>query len=171
VIDLVARSPQITRVILSFNGTVMANGTGAGGGYEVMELAGTLLPPDESIRVALERTTRRFLDAGKSVWLILEVPEMEFQIQECFARPFSFENRVRTPCATPLANVVARETKYRQIVKEAQMNVPALQVVDPRPVLCDTEWCYALRDRKLLYVDDNHLSREGSLLFRDRFRF
>src|SRR6185295_13942988 len=119
VIDLVARSPQITRVILSFNGTVMANGTGTSGGYEVMELAGTLLPPDESIRVALERTARRFLEAGKSVWLILQVPEMEFQIQECFARPFSFEHRVLTPCATPLAHVVAREAKYRQIVKEA----------------------------------------------------
>src|SRR6185295_1830274 len=171
VIDLVARSPQITRVILSFNGTVMANGTGTSGGYEVMELAGTLLPPDESIRVALERTARRFLEAGKSVWLILQVPEMEFQIQECFARPFSFEHRVLTPCATPLAHVVAREAKYRQIVKEAQMNVPALQVFDPRPVLCDTEWCYAMRDRQLLYVDNNHLSREGSQLFRDRFGF
>ena len=42
---------------------------------------------------------------------------------------------------------------------------------DPILFPCDDNWCYGERNHVLVYVDDNHLSRTGSLLFADTFAF
>ena len=49
--------------------------------------------------------------------------------------------------------------------------LPALHVFDPMRFLCDDRWCYAVVDNVLLYLDNNHLSRAGSLFFADKFTF
>lgn len=170
-IAAVAADSQISRVILSFNGAVTATGIGLLGGYETDELAGTLLSPQDSLRLSLERTIKIFVDRGKVVWLLLQVPEMNFSVTECFARPFSFERRVRTPCAVPRQGVEQRQAPYRAIVHDVQTVAPDLRVFDPLPYLCDEQWCYATRRGDLLYLDDNHLSPSGSALFADKFSF
>jgi peptidoglycan/LPS O-acetylase OafA/YrhL len=174
VISLVVNDSAIHRVILSFNGVAMATGTvyrPGEGAYQTMELAGTMLPPEDSLRIALERTVRMFSARGKAVWLLLQVPEMDFGLAECIPRPFSFEHKNRTPCAVLRSRVVARQSTYRQIVREATEHVPELHVFDPLPYLCDDQWCYAIRNGDLLYADDNHLNREGSTLFAGKFAF
>ena len=40
---------------------------------------------------------------------------------------------------------------------------------DPFPYLCDATACYAERDGRLLYQDDNHLSAEGSAYLGEKF--
>jgi len=35
-------------------------------------------------------------------------------------------------------------------------------VVDPKELLCDESSCYAIKDNKAMYFDDNHLSIEGA---------
>jgi len=72
----------------------------------------------------------------------VQVPELGFPLDQCAGRPVSFSNHVRTPCAVPKADVVQRQAEYRRIV-----------------------------DDVLMYVDDNHLSRAGSLLFASKFTF
>jgi len=170
-IAAVAADPEIRRVILSFNGAVTATGVGLLGGYETDELAGTLLSPQDSLRLSLTRTIQTFTNRGKSVWLLLQVPEMDFSVTECFARPFSFERRVRTPCAVPRESVEKRQAPFRAIVREVQALEPHLRIFDPLPFLCDERWCYAARRGDLLYLDDNHLSPSGSALFSDKFSF
>ena len=167
IIDLLDRTTSITRVILSFNGA----GPLAGGDKQTTLLAGTMLPPDESMRVALQRTVERLIAAKKDVWLLLQVPELGFLPAECVHRPFTVTDTVRTPCAVPRATAEARQSTYRQVVADVKREVPALQVFDPWPLLCDREWCHGIIDHDLLYSDDNHLSREGSLFFADKFAF
>ena len=167
VLDFLEQNAAITRVILSFNGARPL----AGGDQQTTMLAGTFLPPDESVRLALERTAQRLLTSGKEVWLIVQVPELSFHPAECVKRPFSVSGTIRTPCAVTRAAADARHATYRRVVESVRADVPGLKIFDPWTILCDAEWCHAMIDHELLYADDNHLSREGSMFFANKFPF
>jgi hypothetical protein len=175
VIAFVANNNDLTRVILSFRGVVDVTGTGFGepesGLQFTFKASGTDLSPGESMRRALERTVERLLRSDKTVWLLLQVPELDFHVEECIGRPVSFGNRIRTPCAVPKTEVVERQAAYRQIVSGVQRKYPALHIFDPLPSLCDERWCYAIVDHSLMYLDNNHLSRAGSLFLSRKFAF
>jgi hypothetical protein len=170
-ITYVANHADIKRVILSFKGAVYVTGRGWDVDDVVFRAAGTELPPEESMAQALRLTVEYLIRHQKEVWLILQVPELRFNLTQCFDRPFSFEKRVRTPCAVPRDSVTVRQAGFRRAVQQVQQQVPALNVFDPLPYLCDDRWCHAIVGNELLYVDDNHLSREGSLFFADKFHF
>jgi len=170
------KPPEIRRVVLSFRGAFDVSGTGFrlpddAGAPITFRAAGTTLPAIESIRAALARTVGFLLDHGKTVWLLLQVPELGFKVEECAGRPVSVEHHIRTPCAVAAADVAARQAPYRRIVDEVRQQQPALEVFDPMPSLCDERWCHAIVDQTLLYADDNHLSRAGSLFVAKRFTF
>lgn len=167
IIEFLTQDAAIRRVILSFNGSKPL----AGGDQQTTMLAGALLPPDESMRIALQRTAERLLAANKDVWLILQVPELPFHPAECVKRPFSVSGKIRTPCAVPRAAADAQQAAYRRVVEDVRKDVPGLKVFDPWAQLCDSSWCYAMIDNDLLYADDNHLSREGAMFFADKFTF
>jgi peptidoglycan/LPS O-acetylase OafA/YrhL len=171
VIEHVVNNPTLRRVVIAFKGAVYVTGRGWDVDDAVFRIAGTELTPEESMRVALERTVRRLIDNGKEIWILQQVPELRFNITECFPRPFSFEKTIRTPCAVAKAAMAARQVGYRRIVEAVARTVPAVHVFDPAAFLCDERWCYAVIDKTLLYADDNHLSREGSLFFADKFPF
>jgi hypothetical protein len=44
---------------------------------------------------------------------------------------------------------------------------PGASVFDPFPALCDDESCWAVRDGRILYQDETHLSVEGSTALAD----
>jgi hypothetical protein len=175
VLNYVASHDDLTRVILSFRGAFDVSGAGFGQSETsariTFKAAGTALPPADSIRAALARTIEFLLGRHKTVWLLLQVPELSFSVDECAGRPVSFEHRVRTPCAVPAADVVERQAVYRRIVDDVRRQQPALHVFDPTRSLCDERWCYAIVDHALMYVDDNHLSRAGSMFFAKQFTF
>jgi peptidoglycan/LPS O-acetylase OafA/YrhL len=175
VLNFVAGRSDLTRIILSFRGAFDVAGTGFGqedsGARITFRTAGTSQAAPDSIRDALVRTVNFLVGRNKEVWLLLQVPELGFDVEQCAGRPVSFEHHVRTPCAVPLADVVARQAAYRRIVDDVRREQPALHVFDPMPSLCDQRWCNAIVDGTLLYVDSNHLSRAGSLFFATRFTF
>ncbi|WP_425527259.1 SGNH hydrolase domain-containing protein [Xylella fastidiosa] len=41
---------------------------------------------------------------------------------------------------------------------------PSVKVFDAAAQLCDSQWCWAIKDGKMLYRDDDHLSLDGSRL-------
>lgn len=51
---------------------------------------------------------------------------------------------------------------YRQRVAHVAAQAPALGVVDPLPVFCDDVQCAGMRNGRLLYADDNHISLVGA---------
>ena len=135
-------------------------------------IAGSGLGAADAIRQSLYDTVQLFLGKKKVVWLILEVPELSLNLGDCTGRPVSFEHRIlKVPCAESKAAVIARQAPYRNVVETVRLQLPALRVFDPLPYMCDEQWCYAVKDQKLLYLDDHHLSREGSLFFADKFTF
>ncbi len=175
VLNLVASIPALSTVVLSFRGAADVSGPlggdAAAAPHITFRAAGSTLSPAESMHAALDRTIDLLLARNKTVWLLLQVPELGFPLDQCAGRPISFSNHVRTPCAVPRDDVVQRQAEYRRIVDDVRRAHPALHVFDPMPYLCDSRWCYGEKDHVLMYVDDNHLSRAGSLLFAGKFTF
>jgi peptidoglycan/LPS O-acetylase OafA/YrhL len=159
----VAADRNITRVILAFRGAFETTGA--------YRLAGTTLDPTESMKRALLATVDYLRANRKSVWLFVQVPELNFDIAECVARPFSFEHRGRTPCAVAKRDVLQQQAPFRHIVDTLTEHAPDVRVFDPLPWLCDDQWCAAIKAGRTLYSDAHHLSPEGSLLFSDKFTF
>jgi SGNH domain (fused to AT3 domains) len=167
VLHYVGARGEFSRVMLAFRGVYDVTGTGYGRldneeGFSSYRIAGTELSPPESIGRALLQTVEYFRDRHREVWLMLQVPELGFRLDECIGRPFSFNRALRSPCAVSRADVDARQASYRQIVATVQQHVPELHVFDPLPRLCDARWCYAVIDGTLLYQDSNHLNAAGS---------
>ena len=109
--------------------------------------------------------------AGKEVWILLQVPELDFQPVECVGRPISFEQRPRFPCSVPMTGVAARQRVYRTIVTDLSRRFPSLHVYDPVPFMCDAGSCQASRGGLLWYADEHHLSETAALFFAGKFPF
>jgi len=175
ILERVANDERISRVLMAFRGTVDVTGRGFGDAERdlrvTIRMAGTSLPAAESIRRSLVRTVEYLKAHGKTVWLLMQVPELDFPVDECAGRPFSFERPVRARCGISRAVVAERQAPYRAIIEQARREAPALRIFDPIPYLCDEQWCSAIRDGQLLYSDSNHLSPAGSRFLSEHFEF
>jgi len=52
--------------------------------------------------------------------------------------------------------------EYFEIARRVLSEYPNIKVFDVASKLCDSEYCYAVIDNKLLYQDVSHLNYEGS---------
>ena len=68
----------------------------------------------------------------------------------------------RSPCAVPRAVVDERNAEYRKRVAEVAARFPSLIVVDTQRPICDAQYCWAMREDQLLYMDGDHLNRTGA---------
>lgn len=76
----------------------------------------------------------------------------------------------RESCDLPRVGVDERQREYHRIVLQVKGRYPRLLVYDPKPILCDDERCFGMKDNKALYADGDHLSRQGALVAMDRFK-
>ncbi len=114
----------------------------------------------ELMRQALIAVSQTLSRAGKAVVLIEQTPEMGFDAGRC-ARLLT-PAEAATRCAVPRATVMNRQRNAEAIIAAVRVAASGLRVVDPRRVLCDADWCYAVRNGESLYGDFQHLSDEGS---------
>lgn len=124
--------------------------------------------------IALSKTVKAFLKAGKKVTYLYDVPELGFDIKSCaFTRPVSITSKVRNPCAVSKEEFVARNLEFRKMVQRVLSKHKGVRVVDLAEALCDDKWCYGGKDGVLYYTDDDHLSFRGASYvvekLRDRF--
>jgi peptidoglycan/LPS O-acetylase OafA/YrhL len=110
------------------------------------------------------------LNAGKRVVLILDTPNLNFNIQRCVFDPVIPLGRPRTPppCALDRRDLEARNAPYDTVMTQLAAGHPGLKVFDPRSVLCDNSACSAVRDGRSLYFDSDHLSSRGADLVIER---
>lgn len=114
---------------------------------------------------AMRNTVSRFLKSGKKIVFIIDNPELGFDPLSCVkVRPVQLFAKLRDPCAVPRSQVDARNEEYLSTVKQVAAEFPELIVVDPKRVLCDAEYCSAMKDGELLYMDGDHLNRAGTQL-------
>jgi len=116
---------------------------------------------------AMRKTLKRLTDANKKIIFVLDVPDLEFNPRACLNRPWRLigESLAKEPCAVPRSQVNARRQKYLEIVQSVLTKFPNVKVLDPIPAFCDENYCWAVKENKMLYIDEHHLSIEGARYF------
>lgn len=113
--------------------------------------------------LAMRDTLDSFVRAGKQVVFVIDHPELDFDPRACLdSRPLRITNHVRRPCAVSRSAYDKRNEDYREVVFSVLKDYPTVKLFDSAAYLCDQQWCWAMRDEKILYFDRDHPSREGS---------
>ncbi|MGZ3741096.1 MAG: acyltransferase family protein [Bdellovibrionota bacterium] len=170
-----AEHPSLRTVILSFRGPLNVNGTGfwpsgLSGGEEpgtrrLIWRADPRLEGNAEIYERGLRATFSLLSGlHREVIFIFDNPELGFLPASCVARPLSFfPSRPLSPCAIERSVYDNRSALYRSISLKVLKEFPQIKTFAPSDLLCDEKFCYAERQGKFLYADDDHFSREGSV--------
>jgi peptidoglycan/LPS O-acetylase OafA/YrhL len=119
----------------------------------------------EVFKIGMRETLQRLLAKQKKIIFVLDNPELGFDPKTCIeSRPLRLSGKIKTPCAVSRAAFDERNRAYRELVFTVLKDFPTVQIFDAAAQLCDAEWCWAMKDGKMLYRDDDHLSVEGSRL-------
>ena len=94
---------------------------------------------------------------GRSVVVLLEVPEMNISGQKSILRPNFFTK------TTLLTNQVRREA-WRNMVKTELHGLPGVVVIDVDSIFCPSGICNPKQNGTLLYYNPSHLTVSGSQL-------
>lgn len=118
----------------------------------------------------MRETFKRLLKANKNVIFVLDIPTLDFRPSACSKRPWRLSGQTfKTPCATPRTIVNDTQKKYRELAFEVLQEFPAIKYWDTVEAFCDKKYCWAIKDDKMLYRDDNHLNETGSLYLSNYF--
>jgi hypothetical protein len=127
-----------------------------------------LLPPahaDEAgnhaaLAGGLEQAVTTLLAAGKQVWLVGPVPEIGYDVPRyVHLRALGFARDLKI--APSLAEFRARQGFVLPLLGDLSSRYP-IGAIWPHQLLCDNAACAIMRDGRLLYSDDDHLSVFGA---------
>uniref|UniRef100_UPI0026100603 SGNH hydrolase domain-containing protein n=2 Tax=Nitrosomonas TaxID=914 RepID=UPI0026100603 len=115
---------------------------------------------------AMRAMLAELVSAGKRVIFVLDNPELGFDPKSCIdSRPFRLTPKnLRSPCAVPRAVFEERNRDYRTLVARVLADFPQVVLIDGAKPFCDEQWCWAMKDGKILYFDDDHVSLGGARL-------
>jgi peptidoglycan/LPS O-acetylase OafA/YrhL len=117
-----------------------------------------------TMAMMMRRTLARLAAAGKKVIVILPNRRMSFNPASCLdtLRPVHAMGDGR-PCAVPVNDEHAlRRAAYIERVRAIARPFRNVSLFDASQALCDQRLCYAMRDGKMLYRDDLHVSEQGA---------
>ena len=170
-------TPSIHTVVLSMRGPIYFTGKGLGPDEAWMDKSLILNTQPELtskaqiIERAMRNTLDRLLAANKKVIVALDNPEIGFDPKSCIdRRPVRLKASYRKFCAVTRADFESRSREYRDVTFSVLKSYPTVQVFDPVPLLCDQSTCWAMKDGKMLYGDNNHLSMDGARLIGQTIR-
>lgn len=170
ILDAVQRDQRTVAVVLATRGPQYIAGTGFGpveAHYNYPPLAawgpsgahGT--DPAQVFEKGLEVTLHRLRQKRVPIVYLLQVPELGVPVQNCIDRPLTISGR-HPGCVVDQHVFNERVRVYRQLVDRVTVGRPYFGVVDPTPIFCDGTQCKGVREGRLLYADDNHVSLIGS---------
>jgi len=109
----------------------------------------------------VEKTFLHFENNKKvKFYYLMENPELGFSPKNCMIRPFDlFPNN----CRLTLDSYLNRAGEYRNFIYKISHKYKNIDILDPKDLYCDNKYCYAIKDDKMLYADDDHHSLNGSL--------
>jgi predicted permease len=120
---------------------------------------------------SMRDTLQALSNANKEVIFVMDVPNLGFNVNNCFARPWRLSGKlVKSPCAVSRGEVDAKEKPYREIVMKVIKDFPSVKVWDPADEFCDRSFCWAIKEGQLLYRDGDHLNEHGSMYLGNRVK-
>jgi peptidoglycan/LPS O-acetylase OafA/YrhL len=115
--------------------------------------------------LGLSNSISALLSAGKRVVLMIDIPDLPFQIDRCLKdRPLKslLAANENLPCSVSRIEYDERNKEYRHIVRMLKQAHPEILIYDPIDLVCDTKTCYMTHEGHSLYRDSDHLSDYGS---------
>jgi hypothetical protein len=113
--------------------------------------------PSRIYERGLRSTLTRLLAANKKVVVVLDEPNLSIEIRPC-ARAALADPPSQDACKVPAVDVEQRMHAYRQLTLNVLKDFPSVKVADIPSIFCDAQFCWIMKDRRLLYRDSNHLS-------------
>ncbi|MBB4189537.1 peptidoglycan/LPS O-acetylase OafA/YrhL [Sinorhizobium terangae] len=111
------------------------------------------------VKAGLNTTLTKLARQGTKAVLVMDVPEMGYEVPEALARAVVSGRSL--DIAPPLDYTKMRQALARRVLEEAAKSSGAL-VVDPMSVMCDAAKCHVMRKGTVLYRDGDHLSAKGA---------
>ncbi len=173
--DFLEKKKNITKVILITRGQYYAKnrgfGTIDGGHIEKGFKHKAYLTDKNSYNLEEEfyrsvKKTFAYFSKKKNIefYYLLENPELGFSPIDYMERPFLNKELSNSKNKVSYDEYNKRQEEYRKRIYDISKSFPSITILDPEPIFCDTSFCYAIKNDKMLYRDDDHLSIEGSIL-------
>jgi peptidoglycan/LPS O-acetylase OafA/YrhL len=131
--------------------------------FSVAGFSGAEAKRVEALYADVKSTISRLLDDGLAVYHVLPVPEAGWHVPRTLVKSIV---RGRLPLTTSLDRYVERSGGSLAIAEELSAR-PNYFPIYPHKLLCAEGRCVTHRDRKVLYTDTDHLSREGAQIVVD----
>ena len=121
-----------------------------------------LLVSRTNFEESLNKTVEKLAEAGKEVFVVMELPMVKAHLPSHVPRPF---RRVDPLPSLNKSEVVERQSDYKRILD----NLEKATIIDPTDAFCPEEECLAFSPTGLpLYIDDHHLNVLGSDFLAER---
>lgn len=115
------------------------------------------------MRMALRDTLNYLTARDRKIIFVLDNPDLNFNPKSCIeSRPLRLTKDLKEPCAIPRSSFDKRSKEFRDLANSVLKDFPSVKVFDAATQLCDQDWCWAIKDGKMLYLDSDHLSLEGA---------
>lgn len=166
-LGVASKYDNIKTVVIAFRGPLYIKGTGFGDAeanhYIRRKNSIDLGNYAEIFEQSMRKTLKILLEKNKKIVFVIDIPELGFDPKSCIdGKSLKFLSRVRKPCALPRTEYAERSKEYREIVLSVTKDFPSVVVFDAAAQLCDKQYCWAIKDGKMLYRDYDHLSLQGS---------
>jgi peptidoglycan/LPS O-acetylase OafA/YrhL len=126
--------------------------------------------PLSALKTIMRNTFQQLLNANKQVVFVFDIPKLDFRPIACNKRPWRISGQTaKSPCAIQRTHVDKYQKQFRTLAAEVLLEFPAITVWDPNTAFCDNQYCWAIKDDKMLYRDNNHLNKTGALYLSDYF--
>lgn len=171
ILNHIARNDAIKQVVLSFYGNYFATSAYAADhvkakvGPQTIKVESAGMPHASRVDVfhaGLDAATKFLIANGKTVTLLIDVPELPYLPKDCTRSAF---NR----CDVTREEALARQADLRKIVDRLKSAHPTLRIFDPIDFTCEEKKCGYKQGDVIVYRDSHHLSRRGSILYAERF--
>jgi len=106
--------------------------------------------------LALASTIRRLTSLGLKVLIMAPTPQMRYDIPSCLAR------RNPDQCDVDRSTIDGQRRAVMQLFLHLASRSPNVRVFDPIDSLCSSTTCFAARDGRVIYRDDDHITATAS---------
>ena len=165
-------SSSVKTIIISFRAIIKLTGTEyeAGKPKEIKGISfrlvnnSSITDPHSMFEIAMRNTLAKLSASHKQVIFVVDTPELGFRPEQCYdMRPIRINKvTLKNPCAISRKEFDDRNYEYRSLVFSVLKDFPSVAIFDAASQLCDNQWCWAVKDGKVLYQDPDHLSMDGS---------
>ena len=167
-LQYIESTKTVKTVILSMMGAAYINKKRSlTGGYIEMHPVDLVNDDDKTAAFSdgMRKTLSRLIKANKEIIFVISTPRLNFLPITCIkSRPLRLvkNKKVKFPCAINIKDYKQDTLEYRNAVNKVLKDFPQVKVFDTTAELCDKNLCWAMKNGKILYRDDVHLSLDGS---------